>query len=209
MTNLAHRRKFSAPIIAFPIVMAFASAGAFATGLDSAESQGLAFSRRLGNWNGGGMTATGGLIDVLKRRAGDMARGFIDAARQPDATESERAFGEAARSILRDAEARARLLPRREFEQRVKGFKEWHRRHEAAMRRELAKLSRCRLPGNDKGALLEARRRAVAELDRREAEFHRWVDGYALAAWIRATEDLLTLDRPSAFICSQHSPSRH
>lgn len=155
------------------------------------------------------MTATGGLIDVLKRRAGDMARGFIDAARQPDATESERAFGEAARSILRDAEARARLLPRREFEQRVKGFKEWHRRHEAAMRRELAKLSRCRFPGDDKGALLEARRRAAAELDRREAEFHRWVDGYALAAWIRATEDLLTLDRPSAFICSQHSPSRH
>jgi hypothetical protein len=35
------------------------------------------------------------------------------------------------------------------------------------------------------------------------------VDGYALAAWIRATEDLLTLDRPSAFVSTQQSPARH
>ena len=58
------------------------------------------------------MTATRALIDRVKRQASEMARPFIDAARQPNATEIERAFGEAARGILRDAEARAQRLPR-------------------------------------------------------------------------------------------------
>ncbi len=155
------------------------------------------------------MTAMRTLIDTLKRRAGDMARPFIDAAQQPDATESERAFGEAARLILRDAETRAQQLPRREFEQRVKAFKDWHRRHEATMRREIAKLSDHGLCTDPEGRISEVRRRATAELDHREAEFHDWVESHALAAWIRATEDLLTLDRPSAFIATQGSPARH
>ncbi|HEX7968834.1 MAG TPA: hypothetical protein VF502_11500 [Stellaceae bacterium] len=155
------------------------------------------------------MTEMQTLIDTLKRRASDMARPFIDAGRQPDATESERAFGEAAELILRDAESRAQQLPRKEFEQRVKAFKEWHRRREAAMRREIAKLSEQGRRTDTEGRILEARRRATAELDHREAEFHEWVESHALAAWIRATEDLLTLDRPSAFISSQESPARH
>ncbi|HEX7741106.1 MAG TPA: hypothetical protein VF442_01530 [Sphingobium sp.] len=70
------------------------------------------------------MTEMQTLIDTLKRRASDMARPFIDAGRQPNATENERAFGEAAELILRDAESRAQQLPRKEFEQRVKAFKE-------------------------------------------------------------------------------------
>ncbi|HET7594270.1 MAG TPA: hypothetical protein VFK49_02390 [Stellaceae bacterium] len=155
------------------------------------------------------MTAMRTLIDTLKRRAGDMARPFIDAAQQPDATESERAFGEAARLILRDAETRAQQLPRKEFEQRVKAFKDWHRRHEATMRREIAKLADHGLRTDPEGRISEVRRRATAELDHREAEFHDWVESHALAAWIRATEDLLTLDRPSAFIATQGSPARH
>ena len=155
------------------------------------------------------MTAMRTLIDMLKCRAGDMARSFIDAAQQPDATESERAFGEAAQLILRAAEARAQRLPRKEFEQRVKAFKDWHRRHEATMRREIAKLSERGFRSDPEGRVSEVRRRATAELDHREAEFHDWVESHALAAWIRATEDLLTLDRPSAFICTQGSPARH
>ncbi len=155
------------------------------------------------------MTELRTLIDTLKRRAGDMARPFIDAARQPNATESARAFGEAAELILRDADARAQQLPRKEFEQRVKAFKEWHRRREAAMRREIAKLSRRDCRSDVEGRISDARRRAAADLDRREAEFHEWVESHALAAWIRATEDLLTLDRPSAFISSEESPARH
>ena len=87
------------------------------------------------------MTAMRTLIDTLKRRAGDMAWPFIDAARQPDASDSARAFGEAAQLILRDAETRAQQLPREEFEQRVKAFKDWHRRHAATLRREVAKLA--------------------------------------------------------------------
>ena len=155
------------------------------------------------------MTAMRTLIDTLKRRAGDMARPFIDAARQPDASDSARAFGEAAQLILRDAETRAQQLPRKEFEQRVKAFKDWHRRHEATLRRELAKLAE-RGFGSDPGRRIsEVRRRATAELDHREAEFHDWVESHALAAWIRATEDLLTLDRPSAFVSTQESPARH
>lgn len=155
------------------------------------------------------MTAMRGLIDMLRRRAGDMARPFIDAARQPDASDSARAFGEAAQLILRDAETRAQQLPRKEFEQRVKAFKDWHRRHEATLRRELAKLSERGL-GSDPGhRIAEVRRRATAELDHREAEFHDWVESHALAAWIRATEDLLRLDRPSAFVSTQESPARH
>jgi hypothetical protein len=155
------------------------------------------------------MTAMRTLIDTLRRRAGDMARPFIDAARQPDASESARAFGEAAQLILRDAETRAQQLPRREFEQRVKAFKDWHRRHEATLRRELAKLAE-RAGGGDPGdRISEVRRRATTELDHREAEFHDWVESHALAAWIRATEDLLTLDRPSAFVSTQESPARH
>ena len=155
------------------------------------------------------MTAMRTLIDTLKRRAGDMARPFIDAARQPDASDSARAFGEAAQVILRDAETRAQQLPRKEFEQRVKAFKDWHRRHEATLRRELAKLAE-RGFGSDPGPRIsEVRRRATAELDHREAEFHDWVESHALAAWIRATEDLLTLDRPSAIVSTQESPARH
>jgi len=61
----------------------------------------------------------------------------MDAAQQPDATDSERTFGEAAQLIVRDA-----------------------------------------------------------EFDHREAEFRDWVESHALAAWIRATEDLRALDRP-------------
>jgi hypothetical protein len=153
------------------------------------------------------MTAMRTLIDALKRRAGDMARPFIDAAQQPDASDSARAFGEAARLILRDAETRAQQLPRKEFERRVKAFKDWHRRHEATLRHELAKLSE---RGSDPGGRIsEVRRRATAELDHREAEFHDWVESHALAAWIRATEDLLRLDRPSAFVSTQESPARH
>ena len=155
------------------------------------------------------MTAMRALIDTLRRRAGDMARPFIDAARQPDASDSARAFGEAAQLILRDAEARAQQLPRREFEQRVKAFKDWHRRHEAILRRELAKLSERGLGSDPDHRIAEVRRRATAELDHREAEFHDWVESHALAAWIRATEDLLTLDRPSAFVSTQESPARH
>ena len=155
------------------------------------------------------MTAMRTLIDTLKRRAGDMARPFIDAARQPDASDSARAFGEAAQLILRDAEARAQQLPRKEFEQRVKAFKDWHRRHEAILRRELAKLSERGLGSDPDHRIAEVRRRATAELDHREAEFHDWVESHALAAWIRATEDLLTLDRPSAFVSTQESPARH
>jgi hypothetical protein len=155
------------------------------------------------------MTATRALIDTLKRRASDMARPFIDAAQQPDATEMERAFGEAAQLILRDAEARAQLLPREEFEKRVEAFKAWHQRHEAKVRREIARLFERGFRNEQKSPISEARRRATAELDHREAEFHQWVESYALTAWIRATEDLLTLDRPSAFICSQESPARH
>ncbi len=155
------------------------------------------------------MTATRALIDRLKRRASDMAKPFIDAAQQPNATEMERAFGEAAQLILRDAETRAQLLPREEFEQRVEAFKDWHRRHEAAMRAEISSFSERGFRNNPKGPAAETRRRATAELDHREAEFHQWVESFALAAWIRATEDLLTLDRPSAFICSQESPARH
>ncbi len=155
------------------------------------------------------MTAMRTLIDMLKCRAGDMARSFIDAAQQPDATESERAFGEAAQLILRAAEARAQRLPRKEFEQRVKAFKDWHRRHEATMRREIAKLSERGFRSDPEGRVSAVRRRATAELDHREAEFHDWVESHALAAWIRATEDLLTLDRPPAFICTQESPARH
>jgi hypothetical protein len=155
------------------------------------------------------MTATRALIDTLKRRAGDMARPFMDAAQQPNATEIERAFGEAARLILRDAEKRAQLLPREEFEERVEAFQDWHRRHEAAMRNEAAKLSAHGFRRSGKGPISEARRRAAVELDHREAEFHAWLDGHALAAWIRATEDLLTLDRPSAFIASEESPAHH
>lgn len=156
------------------------------------------------------MTVTRALIDTLKRRASDMAREFIDAARQPNATEIERAFGEAARLILKDAEARAQLLPREEFEERVQAFKDWHRRHEAEMRREAASLTTHGFRRNEqKGRINAAKRRATLELDHREAEFHEWVESHALAAWIRATEDLLTLDRPSAFISSQASPARH
>jgi hypothetical protein len=155
------------------------------------------------------MTATRALIDTLKRRASDMARPFIDAAQQPDATEMERAFGEAAQLILRDAEARAQLLPRDEFEKRVEAFKAWHQRHEAKVRREIARLFERGFRNEQKSPISEARRRATAELDHREAEFHQWVESYALTAWIRATEDLLTLDRPSAFISSQESPARH
>ncbi len=155
------------------------------------------------------MTAMRTLIDMVKSRASDMARSFIDAAQQPDATESERAFGEAAQLILREAETRAQQLPRKEFEQRVKAFKDWHRRHEATMRREIAKLSERGFRSDPEGRVSEVRRRATAELDHREAEFHDWVESHALAAWIRATEDLLTLDRPSAFICTQGSPARH
>jgi len=155
------------------------------------------------------MTAMRTLIDTLKRRAGDMAQPFIDAARQPDASDSARAFGEAAKLILRDAETRAQQLPRKEFEQRVKAFKDWHRRHEATLRRELAKLSERGLGSDPDHRIAEVRRRATAELDHREAEFHDWVESHALAAWIRATEDLLTLDRPSAFVSTQESPARH
>lgn len=155
------------------------------------------------------MTAMRTLIDTLRRRAGDMARPFIDAARQPDASESARAFGEAAQLILRDAEARAQQLPRKEFEQRVKAFKDWHRRHEAILRRELAKLGERDAGSAPDDRISEVRRRATAELDHREAEFHDWVESHALAAWIRATEDLLTLDRPSAFVSTQESPARH
>lgn len=157
------------------------------------------------------MASTRSLIDNLKRRASDMARPFIDAAQQPNATEVERAFGEAARHILRDAETRAQLLPRDEFEERVKAFKDWHRRHEAEMRREAAAgLGEHGFRRNErKGRITAAKQRATAELDHREAEFHEWVESHALAAWIRATEDLLTLDRPSAFISTQESPARH
>jgi hypothetical protein len=155
------------------------------------------------------MTATRSLIDTLKRRAGDMARPFIDAGHQPDATEIERAFGEAAQLILRDAESRAQTLPRDEFEQRVEAFKAWHRRRKARMRREIDRLFEQGFRRSRKSPISEARRRVTAELDHREAEFHRWVDGYALAAWIRATEDLLTLDRPSACVSTQESPARH
>jgi len=155
------------------------------------------------------MTAMRTLIDTLRRRAGDMARPFIDAARRPDASDSVRAFGEAAQLILRDAETRAQQLPRKEFEQRVKAFKDWHRRHEATLRRELARLSERGLASDPEDRISEVRRRATAELDHREAEFHDWVESHALAAWIRATEDLLTLDRPSAFVLTQESPARH
>ena len=155
------------------------------------------------------MTATRALIDTLKRRASDMARPFIDAGQQENASEIERAFGEAAQLILRDAEARAQLLPREEFEKRVDAFKAWHRRHEAKMRREIARLFERGFRDDRQSPIHEARRRAAAELDHREAEFHQWVESYALTAWIRATEDLLTLDRPSAFISSQESPARH
>jgi hypothetical protein len=155
------------------------------------------------------MTATRALIDTLKRRASDMARPFIDAGQQPNASEMERAFGEAAQLILRDAEARAQLLPREEFEKRVEAFKAWHQRHEAKVRREIARLFERGFRNEQKSPISEARRRATAELDHREAEFHQWVESYALTAWIRATEDLLTLDRPSAFISSQESPARH
>jgi hypothetical protein len=155
------------------------------------------------------MTATRALIDTLKRRASDMARPFIAAGQQPNATEMERAFGEAAQLILRDAEARAQLLPREEFEKRVEAFKAWHQRHEAKVRREIARLFERGFRNEQKSPISEARRRATAELDHREAEFHQWVESYALTAWIRATEDLLTLDRPSAFISSQESPARH
>jgi hypothetical protein len=155
------------------------------------------------------MTTTRALIDALKQRASDMAKPFIAAGEQPDATEMERAFGEAARLILRDAEARAQLLPREEFERRVDAFKAWHRRHEAKMRREISRLFEQGFRGGASTSVSEARRRATAELDHREAEFHQWVESYALTAWIRATEDLLTLDRPSAFISSQESPARH
>jgi hypothetical protein len=155
------------------------------------------------------MTATRALIDRLKHRARDMARPFIDAGQQADASEIERAFGEAAQLILRDAEARAQLLPREEFEKRVEAFKAWHRRHAAKMRREIARLVQRGFREEKESPITEARRRAAAELDHREAEFHQWVESYALTAWIRATEDLLTLDRPSAFISSQESPARH
>jgi hypothetical protein len=151
------------------------------------------------------MTATRALIDRMKRRAGDMAKPFIDAAEQPDATELERAFGDAARLILRDAETRAQLLPREEFERRVEAFTDWHKRHGA----EMARLCRRGPDSEPQGRISEARRRATVEFDHREAEFHEWVESHALAAWIRATEDLLTLDRPSAFISSQASPVRH
>lgn len=154
------------------------------------------------------MTATRALISTLKRRANDMARPFIDAAQHPDATEIDRAFGEAAELILRDAETRAQQLPREEFERRVEAFTEWHRRSAAAVRGP-SPSSAAAGSTSAKERVSEARRRATAELDHREAEFYQWVDGYAIAAWIRATEDLLTLDRPSAFICSQHSPAQH
>jgi len=155
------------------------------------------------------MTATRALIDTLKRRASDMAKPFIDAAQQPDASDVVRAFGAAAELILRDAETRAQRLPRDEFERRVEAFKRWHRRHEAAMRAEIAELADRGCPKGPRGPIWEARQRATAELDHREAEFHQWVESYALAAWIRATEDLLTLDRPSAFICSQDCATHH
>ena len=151
------------------------------------------------------MTVTRALIDRLKSRANDMAKPFIDAGQQPDATAAERPFGEAARDILRDAETRARLLPRAEFEQRVEAFTDWHRRQGA----EIARLCGQELPDQPRAQLSEARRRVTAEFDHREAEFHEWVDSHALAAWIRATEDLLTLDRPFASIASQASPVRH
>ena len=155
------------------------------------------------------MSTTRTLIDSLKRRANAMARPFIDAAGQPNASQVDRAFGEAAPFILRDAERRARLLPREEFERRVESFHAWHRRREAKMRREIARLFEEGFRGRPRDPVIEARRRARADLDHREAEFHRWVDSHALAAWIRAKEDLLTLDRPTAFISSQASPTRH
>lgn len=155
------------------------------------------------------MTATRALIDTLKRRASDIAQPFIKAGEQPNASEMERAFGAAARLILRDAETRAQLLPREEFEKRVEAFKAWHRRREAKMRREIARLFERGFRTQQESPVSEARRRATADLDHREAEFHQWVESYALTAWIRATEDLLTLDRPSAFISSEQSPARH
>jgi hypothetical protein len=155
------------------------------------------------------MTTTRTLIDSLKRRANAMARPFIDAAGHPNASQIDRAFGRAAELILRDAERRARLLPRDEFERRVESFHAWHRRREAKMRREIARLFEEGFRPQPKDPVTEARRRAPAELDNREAEFHQWVESHALAAWIRATEDLLTLDRPTAFISSEANPTRH
>lgn len=177
--------------------------------LDSTESAGLASDGEGDRHRGGAMTATQTLIDRLKRQASDMAQPFIDAARHPDASEMERAFGEAAALILREAEARAQLLPRDEFEQRVEAFKAWHHRREAKMRREIGRLFQRGFRNQRTSPVSEARRRATADLDDREAEFLQWVESYALTAWIRATEDLLTLDRPSAFISSQESPARH
>ncbi len=155
------------------------------------------------------MTATLALIDRLKRQANDMARPFIDAARSPEASETDRAFGEAAAHILRDAETRAQRLPRREFERRVEALTEWHRLRQAAMRAEIAALLERGCASGPDGPLGDALRRATAEFDDREAEFDRWVESHALAAWIRATEDLLMLDRPCASICTKESQAHH
>jgi hypothetical protein len=129
------------------------------------------------------MTAMRTLIDTLKRRAGDMARPFIDAARRPDASTSARAFGEAAQLILRDAETRAQQLPRKEFEQRVKAFKDWHRRHEVTLRRELAKLSQRGLGGDPDGRLSEVRaRRPSSTIARRNSTI-----GWKATHWLRGS----------------------
>jgi hypothetical protein len=88
----------------------------------------------------------------------------------------------------------------------VEAFKVWQCRWVVRMRREIEGVFEHAFRRSQKNPIAEG---APAGHDHGEAEFHQWVDGYALAAWIRAAEDLLTLDRPSAFVSTQESPARH
>lgn len=148
-----------------------------------------------------------GCIDRVRRRANALAQPIIDAARCREATELDRARGDAARLILLDAERRAELLPADELDERVDAMLEWRRRRETTTEAEIAHLAESQ--GRNAGGAWDVRRRAAADLEERQAEFYEWIDGHALAAWIRATEDLLTLDRPSAFVPTQESSAQH
>jgi hypothetical protein len=95
-----------------------------------------------------------------------MARPSIDAGHQPGAVEMERAFGEAAQLILRDAESWAQLLPRDEFERRVEAFKAWQCRCEVRMRCAIERVFEDAFHRSKKNPISEARPQATTTAKR-------------------------------------------
>lgn len=135
-------------------------------------------------------------IAEARARVEKIAKAHIRIGRRRGATRVEQLRAETAKNLLWIAEKRANSIPVSEFREMKKRFLKLGKKHERLIAR--ATIAEIKKGNEDftRGPVKEAIDAALAFADRQEEEGLAWMDMHQLYAWLAASDEFATWDKP-------------